>query len=117
MGAEDRLLYARLTANAFTIHTLFKELYGEHPNGEKAFDELIQTMINAYQSRAPSQKQKDILKEKKEHWFLGNDLVGMSLYVDRFSNNLAGLTDKLDYFIKLGVNLLHLMPVFESPEG
>ena len=40
----------------------------------------------------------------------------MSLYVDRFCGNLKNLESKLDYFEKLGVNFLHLMPVFESPE-
>ena len=41
----------------------------------------------------------------------------MSLYVDRFAGNLNGLQKKLNYFKKLGVNFLHLMPLFESPEG
>ena len=39
----------------------------------------------------------------------------MSLYVDRFCGNLQNLTTKLDYLEKLGVNFLHLMPIFESP--
>ncbi len=39
----------------------------------------------------------------------------MSLYVDLFAGNLQNLAEKLPYFEKLGVNLLHLMPVFESP--
>ena len=41
----------------------------------------------------------------------------MSLYVDRFCGNLKNLSGKLDYFGELGVNFLHLMPMFESPEG
>ena len=41
----------------------------------------------------------------------------MSLYVDRFCGNLTTLGQKLDYFKTLGVNLLHLMPIMQSPEG
>ena len=41
----------------------------------------------------------------------------MSLYVDRFCGTLPKLEEKLDYFSELGVNLLHLMPLFESPVG
>ncbi len=41
----------------------------------------------------------------------------MSLYVDRFCGSLANMEEKLDYFKKLGVNFLHLMPVMQSPEG
>jgi amylosucrase len=39
----------------------------------------------------------------------------MSLYVDRFCGDLKNMPTKLDYFEKLGVNFLHLMPIFESP--
>ena len=34
-----------------------------------------------------------------------------------FVATLPTCGDKLSYFKKLGVNFLHLMPVFESPEG
>ncbi|MFZ9589248.1 MAG: alpha-amylase family glycosyl hydrolase, partial [Chitinophagaceae bacterium] len=46
-----------------------------------------------------------------------NELMGMSLYVDRFCGNLQELLKKLNYIEKLGVNFLHLMPIFESPAG
>lgn len=39
----------------------------------------------------------------------------MSIYVERFAHNLEGLKHKLDYFNNLSVNLLHLMPLMESP--
>ena len=34
-----------------------------------------------------------------------------------FAATWKTLQAKLDYFEKLGVNFLHLMPIFESPEG
>ena len=34
-----------------------------------------------------------------------------------FAETSDALGSKLAYFKKLGVNFLHLMPVFESPEG
>ncbi len=34
-----------------------------------------------------------------------------------FAATLQTLNEKLDYFKELGVNLLHLMPLFESPQG
>jgi amylosucrase len=49
------------------------------------------------------------------HWYLSNQLAGMSLYVDRFCGDISNLSSRLDYLEKLGVNFLHLMPVFESP--
>jgi amylosucrase len=44
-------------------------------------------------------------------------VVGIVLYVDLFSNNLAGLWDHIPYIEKLGVTYLHLMPLFTVPRG
>ena len=48
---------------------------------------------------------------------MSNELAGMSLYVDRFCGSISNLEEKLIYFKELGINVLHLMPLFESPEG
>ncbi len=117
IGKADQLFYTRFIANTSSIHDLYMELYGQHPNCEKGFDELIQTIIKAHTERSSSQKKEDAIKEKKGHWFLSNEITGMSLYVDRFCGGLNKLAGKLDYFTKLGINFLHLMPVFESPAG
>jgi amylosucrase len=44
-------------------------------------------------------------------------MVGGMCYVDLFAGTLQGLRKRLPYFKKLGVTYLHLMPLFESPEG
>jgi amylosucrase len=62
-------------------------------------------------------RKRDEEKADRGNWFLSNRITGMSLYVDRFCGNIETLKDKLAYFKELGVNLLHLMPIFESPEG
>ncbi len=61
-------------------------------------------------------KERDGIKLEQGHWFLSNQLAGMSLYVDRFCGNITNLSSRLDYFERLGVNFLHLMPLFESPK-
>lgn len=116
-GGKDQLFYARLIANTAAIHSLYTELYGNHPKGEAGFDALVQTLINAHLQRATVLQEKDNSKEKQGHWFLSNEIAGMSLYVDRFCGGLANLPGKLPYLKELGVNFLHLMPVFKSPEG
>jgi amylosucrase len=114
---KDALFYTRFIANASSIHSLYNELYGHHRNGVHFFNELLETIRAAHISRTIKLQQKDLEKLKKENWFLSNTLAGMSLYVDRFCGNLSNLEDKLSYFNDLGVNVLHLMPLFESPEG
>ena len=114
-GGKDKLFHTRLIANATAIESLYSELYGNHPKKEAAFDQLLLTLINAYKTRPASLLQKDLAKEKKINWFLSNEITGMSLYVDRFCGGLQNMPSKLGHFEKLGVNFLHLMPLFQSP--
>ncbi len=117
IAGRDQLFYTRLIANTASIQSLFTELYRHHPAGSAAFEQLIENLIIAHIERPQSLKQKDETKEKKDYWYLDNELCGMSLYVDRFAGSLAAMPGKLPYLEELGVNLLHLMPVFQSPEG
>ena len=44
-------------------------------------------------------------------------MLGGVCYVDRYAGSLAGIRDSIPYFQELGLTYLHLMPLFESPEG
>jgi len=117
VAGEDNLFFTRFIANTSSINALFHELYGHHKEYSIYFDRLIQVITQAYLDRPAALKNRDEEKESRVHWFLSNEITGMSLYVDRFCGTIHKLEDKLSYFKKLGVNFLHLMPVFESPEG
>ena len=117
IAGGDNLFYTRFMANIASIAELYNTLYGAHPYGKESFDRLIHTITTAYNERGAALKTADEQKMEQGHWFLSNRIAGMSLYVDRFCGNLANLSGKLDYFEELGVNFLHLMPVFQSPEG
>jgi amylosucrase len=114
---NDQSFFVRLVANAAAIRSLYAELYSAHPAQTAAWEALLQTIVNAHLQRSSSQKERDEEKLSSDHWFLSNKITGMSLYVDRFCGNLSNLENKLEYFKELGVNFLHLMPLFESPEG
>lgn len=115
VGGKDNLFYTRMLANTSPILELYLQLYEHHPSAELLFDDVVKTMIAAYKKRTAVLKQRDIQKLEKEYWFLSNEINGMSLYVDRFAGDLQNMQTKLDYFEELGVNFLHLMPIFESP--
>ena len=114
-AGTDNLFYSRFLANASNISALYNSLYQNHPRGKEIFNRLLQTIVKGYKGRRTVLRERDNHKSEADHWFLSNDLAGMSLYVDRFCGDIANLTTKLDYLKKLGVNFLHLMPVFESP--
>lgn len=114
-AAPDPLFYARLMANVSTIRALYDTLYAEHTLGQSGFESLMRVVIKAAQVRPDFLVKKDTQKAEKGAWFLRSDIAGMSLYVDRFAGNLNKMGEKLPYFKELGVNFLHLMPLFESP--
>lgn len=116
-STQDQYFLHRLIANIDDIHALYTRIYGHLPQAKELFGQLIQVLFQAHLDRSPALKNRDEIKEKKGQWFLSNDLTGMSLYVDRFAGNIEGLANKLPYLEDLGVNLLHLMPLFKSPEG
>jgi len=115
IGGDDNLFYTRFMANTADIFDLYMQLYEHHPKAEKNFQQLVQLIIKANTERPSALKGRDEKKRERGNWFLSNQLTGMSLYVDRFCGDIKGLSNKLGYFEKLGVNFLHLMPVFESP--
>ena len=116
-AGADLDFYTRMIANAAAISDLYEKLYLHHPDASEVFEKLLTTLLLAYKNRPASFREKDAEKEKQSHWFLSNDIAGMSLYVDRFSGKINQLEKRLPYLKELGVNLLHLMPVFESPQG
>ncbi len=109
----------RFQSSLGEISNLYNSIYAFHPHGRENFGQLLEHIEKAFAERSESLKQRDLEKLKTEptHWFLSNEICGMSLYVDRFCGSINALKNKLEYFEKLSVNLLHLMPVFESPEG
>ncbi|MGZ8558082.1 MAG: alpha-amylase family protein, partial [Chitinophagaceae bacterium] len=117
IGGNDNLFFARFMANTSVIFDLYMKLYEHHPKAEQYFQELVQVIIKAHIDRAATLKERDLYKSESDHWFLSNEITGMSLYVDRFCGNIKNVETQLDYFEKLGVNFLHLMPMFESPEN
>lgn len=112
---HDEAFYTRFMCNAATLLELYKGLYNGHPAAENEFDGLLICIINAHKQRDQRLKKKDSDKQEKGKWFLSQELAGMSLYVDRFCGQLSQLPDRFDYLQTLGVNLLHLMPLFETP--
>lgn len=95
------------------VEQLFMEIYGSDSNAKNHLASVIEVIEKANKQRRNELKLRD--EKKGNDWFLSNTLTGMSLYVDRFNNNLSGIASKIEYFKELGVNLLHLMPVMESP--
>jgi amylosucrase len=106
----------RLMSESHALHDLFFSIYGTSQDSQKAYAGLIKTLIAGYKKRPAAMTARDRVKAEEGAWFTSEQLVGMSLYVDRFSTDLRGLIGELDYLETLGVNALHLLPIMKSPK-
>jgi len=113
--AEHQAFFTRFIANATAIESLYQQLYGNHPNTLLVWNNLLQLIIKTHQERPNNLLKKDSKKLQDDYWYVSNELAGMSLYVNRFCGNIENLNKHLPYFAELGINVLHLMPLFESP--
>ncbi len=112
-----RHFYTRLGANFYAIHSLFQRLYGDRADFEAQAQRLVETMARQYIKRPEILRQRDLEREKDHNWFLHQKWVGMALYSQGFASDLKGVCEHLGYFQELGVNLVHIMPIMQCPEG
>lgn len=94
-----------------------KWLYTEVYQNDWMFEELCDQMYQFYKERKGDLKELDRKREADPNWYKKNDMVGMMLYVDNFSDDLKGMKEKLDYLKSCQVNYVHLMPLLETPKG
>lgn len=112
-----RHFYTRLGANFYSIHSLFHLLYGDRPDFKEQMVNLVETLALRYIERAPHLRKSDLARERDYNWFMSQKWVGMALYCDRFAGDLKGLRARLPYLQELGINLVHVMPILDCPEG
>lgn len=115
--AELRHFYTRLGANFYAIYSLFQLLYGNRDDFEDQAFRLVETLAHKYIQRPAKLKLHDLERESNHNWFLSEKWVGMALYTDGFAMNLKGLKNKVGYFQELGINMIHIMPILQCPEG
>ena len=107
-GKGHQAFIDRFIGHANLIYYLYSKLYSKRADSDSVLIELLHLIIDSYLERHPNFKKRDNEKQEKENWFLSNELVGMSLYVDRFAGKLKNMPSKLNYLDELGVNFFTL---------
>ena len=92
----------------------YYELYGESEWTDCRFGQLREIIEKARKERSPELKKQD---EAGNSWYLSEEMAGMMLYVDRFSQDLYRFEEKIDYLAELGITYVHFMPLLKSREG
>ncbi len=117
VGPFDDTFSRRFDEHFAALHELFHRLYGERHDGRQALADVISLAAASWRSRPLELKERDAQRETDPTWFESQRMLGGVCYVDRFGGDLAGIRAQIPYFEELGLTYLHLMPLFESPEG
>ena len=112
----NELFDLRLSTNLPLIQNLFLSLYPE-ATAPDSFQILMELLPELFKKRSKNHKIQDLRRLKDANWYQSEKMVGMQLYVDRYNKDLNGLNTKIPYLEKLGVNLIHIMPVTTRPKG
>jgi amylosucrase len=113
---DSEVMIRRLQRYVPTVLPLLRQLYGDRYDFFYHLTEILKTAVSAYAERPASLRTLDLEREQNPHWYLNHQIVGAVCYVDLFAGDLRGLHEKIGYFKELGVNYLHLMPLFKGPE-
>ncbi len=107
----------RLRTHFLVLFRLYYELYGSRYDFFFHIEDLLISLARAWFERTGDLRALDCAREADPQWFQSNQMLGGICYVDLFAGNLEGLRSKIPYFQELGLTYLHLMPLFQAPEG
>ena len=106
-AAKKAKLYSRYGKEIYLI----AKAGGPEPDGNLALRRIIE---KAKKERKDELKIQD---KKGSSWYLSENMAGIMLYVDKFSENLKKFESKIDYLAELGITYVHFMPLLKSREG
>lgn len=113
----DREFLGNVELHLPRLHHLFVQLYGDRADGFESLASVVDLARRSWAARPADLKAVDRGRASDPDWFADERMVGGVCYVDRYAGGLSGIRDAIPYFRELGLTYLHLMPLFESPEG
>lgn len=113
----DREFLGNVELHLPRLHDLFVQLYGDRADGFESLASVVDLARRSWAARPADLKAVDRGRASDPDWFADERMVGGVCYVDRYAGGLSGIRDAIPYFRELGLTYLHLMPLFESPEG
>ncbi len=106
---------SRLDEHFPRLFSLLIHLYGDQFDCFYYIETLLTSLAQSWIDRPVELKELDHTRQQNPDWYQSNQMVGGVCYVDLFAKNLKGLRRRIPYFKELGLNYLHLMPLFDCP--
>jgi amylosucrase len=114
---SSRHALARWDAHGPRLLATLASLYADNPRFEISLQRLLAGMAACINARPEALLALDDARERNPEWFLGQDMVGYTAYVDRFGGTLLGVAERVPYLQALGIRYLHLLPFQHAREG
>jgi amylosucrase len=92
-------------------------LYGDRYDFFYHLESILASATQMWIARPAELKALDALRETDPYWYQSHRVLGAMCYVDLFAGDLNGMLERIPYLSELGVNYIHLMPMFLVPEG
>ncbi len=106
----------RLHPNFFELINLLYQLYFDRFDFYYQIKQLWISLWEAYKKRPQYLKNLDIKREKNPLWFQDQNSLAAVCYLDRYAGTIQNFETKIPYLKELGINILHLMPLFQTPQ-
>lgn len=114
---EWQAFRSRLDEHFPQLFNLLIRLYGDQFDFFYYIETLLTSLAQSWIDRPTELKELDRTRQQNPDWYQSNQMMGGVCYVDLFAKNLKGLLRRIPYFKELGLSYLHLMPLFDCPEG
>jgi hypothetical protein len=103
----------RLNREWERLFVYLHELYGWQYDFFYTLEQVLDMLIQQWLDRPEAMKKLDEQREADPFWYLSEDIVGIVLYVDLFSDNLSGLEEALEKqdndMIELAVRRINML--------
>jgi len=118
ISAADKPVFEdRLHTHFEKLFTSYHNIYGWKYDFYYHLQALVTKLASNYGKRSRTLKTKDTVKLAQKNWYRSNKMLGMACYVDLYGGDFAKLKQRIPYLKSLGINYLHLMPLYKSPVG
>ncbi|MEQ5809296.1 amylosucrase [Alteromonas sp. NFXS44] len=114
---DSATFVSRLEAHFPTLFQRYTFVYGHQYDCYYHLQKLVELLRDGLKARKPKLKQQDAAKLKDPRWYKGQEQTGLACYVDLMGPTLKDLHHKIPYYKALGITYIHLMPLYDSPEG
>lgn len=110
------IIQERLDEHWPHLFELLHRLYGANYDFFYYLEAILISAIQCWLERPDDMYVLDIQRENDPTWYQSSKMVGGSLYIDLFSDNLSKLRKRIPYLKELGLTYLHLMPCLAARE-